>query len=87
VLGVPSDATIDAVRLAYEQARAKYDLEQVADLGLEVRDHYTAKAAAAERAYQTIVDALSVPPDSEQHRERARLLDRHPESAPLGVSS
>ena len=93
VLGVPRDATIDAVRLAYEQARTKYDLEQVEGLGSDVREHYAAKAEAAERAYQILAEALSAPeprrdqaPPEPLH-EQAPHHDPHQVSEPLEVSS
>jgi hypothetical protein len=87
VLGIPRDAPIDAVRAAFEQARSKYDLEQVADLGLEVREHYIAKAAAAERAYQMLAEALSGPAEPEPLHDQAPLLDPHQASVPLAASS
>ena len=53
-LGVTADASADAIQAAYQEAKVKYDLEQVADLGLEVREHYLAKAQAVERAFEMI---------------------------------
>jgi hypothetical protein len=56
VLGVPRDAGFDAIQAAYEQARSKYDLEQVADLGFEITQHYIAKAEAAGRAFEMLAE-------------------------------
>jgi hypothetical protein len=55
VLGVPRDAGRAAIEAAYEEARAKYDLELVADLGVELQDHYRRKGQAAQRAYEMLV--------------------------------
>ena len=55
VLGVPRDADRAAIEAAYEEARAKYDLELVADLGVELQDHYRRKGQAAQRAYEMLV--------------------------------
>ena len=54
ILGIPPDADDDAIRAAYEAARAKYDAGQVSHLSPEVQHHYKAKAAAVELAYQTL---------------------------------
>ena len=54
ILGVPRGAGFDAIHAAYEQAKSKYDLEQVADLGFEITQHYIAKAQAAARAFEML---------------------------------
>lgn len=59
VLGVSRDVTRDALHEAYTQAKARYDLEEVAGLGLEVREHYLAKAEAVERAFQMLAATLN----------------------------
>jgi hypothetical protein len=51
VLGVPGDATPDAIRAAYEQLKAKYDENKYAHLGVELQEHFKSKAQAVERAY------------------------------------
>jgi hypothetical protein len=56
VLGVPRGASVEAVHAAYEQAKAKYDLEQVEDLGSEIKQHYINKAQAVDRAFQMLAD-------------------------------
>jgi DnaJ-domain-containing protein 1 len=53
-LGLMSNASGDEVRAAYEEARVKYDPDQVAHLGSEVLEHYSAKFHASERAYQML---------------------------------
>jgi DnaJ-class molecular chaperone len=54
VLGVPRDASLQAIQAAYEAAKAKYDPDQVAFLSTELQAHYKTKAEAVERAYQTL---------------------------------
>jgi DnaJ-domain-containing protein 1 len=54
VLDVPRDATAEAIQTAYDQAKAKYDPDLVSGLGLEVQDHYKAKAEAVERAFKLL---------------------------------
>lgn len=54
VLGVARDAAQEAIRAAYEEAKLKYDPDQVAHLGAELREHYKAKAQAVEQAYQQL---------------------------------
>jgi DnaJ-domain-containing protein 1 len=54
VLGVAEGASADAVRAAYDEAVKKYDPTLVADMGMELQDHFRAKAEAVERAYQQI---------------------------------
>ena len=56
VLGVPRDASVDAIQAAYERAKSKYDLEQVADLGFEITQHYIAKAEAVGRAFEMLAE-------------------------------
>ncbi len=41
-------------RAAYEEARSKYDHENVAHLGVDIQEHYQAKAQAVDRAYQML---------------------------------
>ena len=57
ILGVPRDASFDAIHAAYVQGKSKYDLEQVADLGMEITQHYMAKAQAVDRAFQTLAES------------------------------
>ncbi len=54
-LGVPRGASAADIEAAYQSARAKYDLDVVADLGNELQEHYKRKAAAAQRAYEVLV--------------------------------
>jgi len=54
ILGLAADATRDSIDSAYEQAKSKYDAEQVAHLSSEVQEHYKLKAQAVERAYQML---------------------------------
>src|SRR5262249_129015 len=54
VLGVPRDTRPEAVRAAYEQARLKYNEDSVAHLGVEVQEHFRAKAEEIDRAYQML---------------------------------
>jgi hypothetical protein len=54
VLGLPRDTTRDKIRAAYEEARSKYDHENVAHLGVDIQEHYQAKAQAVDRAYQML---------------------------------
>jgi hypothetical protein len=54
VLGVPRDASPEAIQAAYEAARAKYGPDQVEFLSTELQAHYKTKAEATERAYQTL---------------------------------
>ena len=56
-LGVPRDASEDAIRAAYEAARAKFAPDLVADMSVTVQDHFKAKAVEVERAYQSLVAA------------------------------
>jgi hypothetical protein len=54
VLGVPRDTTRERIRAAYEEAKTKYDHENVAHLGVDIQDYYHAKAEAVDRAYQML---------------------------------
>ena len=54
VLGVARDAGPEAIRAAYEEARAKYGPDQVEFLSTELQAHYKTKAEAVERAYRTL---------------------------------
>jgi DnaJ-domain-containing protein 1 len=56
VLGVPEDASQEAVLAAYEEAKAKYAPDLVADMPAEVQAHFRAKGEAVERAYQTLAE-------------------------------
>jgi hypothetical protein len=56
ILGVAHGAGFDAIQAAYELAKSKYDLEQVADLGFEITQHYMAKAQAAGRAFEMLAE-------------------------------
>jgi hypothetical protein len=51
VLAVARDAMPDAIQAAYEQMKAKYDESEFGHLGLELQQHFKAKAQAVERAY------------------------------------
>jgi len=54
VLGVPRDTSPESIRAAYEQARLKYNEDTVAHLGIDVQEHFRAKAEAVDRAYQML---------------------------------
>jgi preprotein translocase subunit Sec63 len=54
ILGVPRDASADAIRAAYEEAKLKYDPSQVDGLSAEVQEHYRTKREAVELAYQNL---------------------------------
>jgi hypothetical protein len=54
VLGVAPNATQEAIRVAYQEAKLKYDPDQVAHLGAELQEHFKAKAQAVERAYRQL---------------------------------
>jgi hypothetical protein len=58
-LGLAPDASGDQVRAAYEEAKLKYDPDQVAHLGDDAQAHYAAKSRTAERAYQMLVPATA----------------------------
>ncbi len=54
VLGVPRDASPEAIQAAYEAAKVKYDPSQVDGLSPEVQEHYRTKREAVELAYQSL---------------------------------
>lgn len=54
VLGVSRDASRADILAAYQEARLKYDADQVAHLGVELQEHFKTKALAVERAYQQL---------------------------------
>jgi DnaJ-domain-containing protein 1 len=54
ILGVSRDATQETIRTAYQEAKLKYDPEQVAHLGAELQEHFRTKAQAVEQAYQQL---------------------------------
>jgi hypothetical protein len=54
VLGVSRDATQEAIGAAYQEAKLKYDPDQVAHLGAELQEHFKVKAQAVEQAYQQL---------------------------------
>jgi hypothetical protein len=57
-LGVAPGASDDELRAAYEEAKVKYDPEEVAHLGYDAKQHFAAKTRAIERAYQMLVGTL-----------------------------
>jgi hypothetical protein len=59
VLGVTHEAGVDAIEKAYRAAKAKYAPEEVEHLGDEAQAYYREKAAAVERAYETIAATLT----------------------------
>lgn len=54
VLGVPSEASPDDIRAAYQKAISKYDPQLVEFLGDEAQSHFKAKALSIERAYEML---------------------------------
>jgi hypothetical protein len=56
VLGVPRDASEEDIRAAYQEAKAKYDPDQVTHLSAEVQQHYKEKAQAVDLAYQKLTE-------------------------------
>jgi hypothetical protein len=54
ILGVPRGASVEAIQAAYEEARSRYDSENVAYLGPELQEHFKRKAKAVERAFQML---------------------------------
>ena len=56
VLGVPRDATKEAIHAAYLAAKSKYDLNNVDHLGAELQEHYRVKAQAVDQAYQMLTE-------------------------------
>jgi hypothetical protein len=55
VLGLPQDAGGADVDAAYKTVRSKFDLDLVADMGVELQEHMKRKAEAVERAYETLM--------------------------------
>ena len=55
VLGVAEGATPDAIRAAYEAAKAKYDPDNVSHLSPEVQQHYREKADLVEQAFRALM--------------------------------
>jgi preprotein translocase subunit Sec63 len=51
---VPRDASKEAIRAAYEEARLKFAPDLVADMSSTVQEHFKAKADAVERAYWSL---------------------------------
>jgi hypothetical protein len=58
-LGVAPGASDEEVRAAYEEAKAKYDPEEVAHLGDDARQHFAARSRAIERAYRMLAASLA----------------------------
>ena len=56
ILGVPRDASKEAIDAACEEGRLKYAPEQVAHLGPELQEHYKRRAEAVERAYRILTE-------------------------------
>jgi len=61
VLGVPRDATADAIRAAYEQAMVKYRPEEIGFLGEELQAHFEKKAKAVRQAYRMLTGSEETP--------------------------
>jgi hypothetical protein len=59
VLGLPQGASSVDVDAAYKTVRSKFDLDLVADMGVELQEHMKRKAEAVERAYETLSAAKS----------------------------
>ena len=59
ILGVRPDASQEAIHAAYVEAKLKFAPELVADMGAELQEHFKAKAAAVERAYQHLTVHLA----------------------------
>ena len=57
ILGVAPGATADAINAAYQTAKKKYDPDLVVHLSEEVQQHYREKAAAVDKAFQTLTGA------------------------------
>jgi hypothetical protein len=58
-LGLPPGASDAEIRAAYEEARLKYDPEEVAHLGYDAKQHFARKWRAIERAYRTLAPEQS----------------------------
>jgi hypothetical protein len=56
VLGVPRDASKEDIRAAYQEARLKYDPDQVTHLSADVQEHFKAKAQAVDRAHKNLTE-------------------------------
>ena len=54
VLGLPPDASPEAVLAAYQEAKSRYSSDLVTDFGPELQKHFKEKSAAIERAYQAL---------------------------------
>jgi hypothetical protein len=54
VLGVPRDASKEDILAAYQQAKVKYDPDQVTHLSAEVQEHFKVKALEVDRAHQKL---------------------------------
>jgi hypothetical protein len=59
VLGLPHEPSAADIESAYQAARLKYDLDLVADLGVELQEHFKRKALLVERAYQMLATRRS----------------------------
>jgi hypothetical protein len=57
VLGVPPGASQEDIGVAYQQAKLKYDPDQVTHLSVDVQDHFKVKALAVERAYLSLSES------------------------------
>jgi len=65
VLGVALHSTEQQLRAAFEEARSKYDPEQVSHLGVDVQEHFAEKSRAVERAYRMLAGDIEPPaPDA-----------------------
>jgi hypothetical protein len=58
-LGLSPDATGDAVRAAYEEARLKYAPDQVAHLGNDAQEHFAARSRAVARAFEMLTGEVA----------------------------
>jgi hypothetical protein len=67
VLEIPSDANADAIQVAYARAKAKYDLREVEGMGDEIKQHYSQKALAADRAFLMLTAARELPLATQSH--------------------
>jgi DnaJ-domain-containing protein 1 len=61
VLGVAPHSTEQQLRTAFEEARSKYDPEQVSHLGVDVQEHFAEKSRAVERAYRMLAGDVDAP--------------------------
>jgi hypothetical protein len=68
VLEIPSDANADVIQAAYAKAKAKYDLRDVEGMGDEIKQHYSQKALAADRAFLMLTGAHELPPATQSHK-------------------